>query len=147
MDLVIGIGVGSLIISVITLAAFVWGFGYRWGRLVGRILALEDKVAIMYRVFVENALLHQTQQGMISHTSPYKLTIKGRSYPPLLSMGQMQGLNYRRLSSSELFLNVVNMLGMDTIVEYCLKNEITVSQAVANTIVAVHTCEDVDNIS
>jgi len=142
MDLAMLTGITSLVISLLTLAAVVWGFGYRWGRLVGRVVAVEDKVDTMHRIFVENALTYQNQLGMIAHSSPYRFTSKGKEYPFLLSSDQMQRLKHKNLGSAELFLDVIRTIGMDTVVNYCLQNKITVSQAVANTIVAVHSCDD-----
>ena len=139
------IGIISLVISLITLAALVWGFGYRWGIIVGRITALEDKVGSIYRIFVENALTYQTQMGNISHSSPYKLTNKGNRYPLLLSQAQMLSLKQQQLENAEILLRLISTIGMDTLVDYCFRNNMTVSQAVAQTIVAVHSCEDGNN--
>ena len=136
------IGVISLVISLLTLAALVWGFGYRWGIVVGRITALEDKVGSIYRIFVENALTYQTQMGNISHSAPYKLTTAGNKYPFLLSQDQMMSLKQQQLENAEMLLRLISTVGMDYIVDYCLRNKITVSQAVAQTIVAVHSCEE-----
>ena len=132
----------SLVLSSVTLAVFVWGFGYRWGRLQEQLLGMQDKLDMMYRIFVENALTLQNKMGMISHSSPYQLTPKGKALPSLLSSTEMKGLKDQRLSDTNLFLAVVGIKGMGSIVEHCLAHDITVSQAVATTIVEVRSCED-----
>ena len=137
----------SLVISCITLVGFVWGFGYRWGQLQGQLSGMQEKLDMMYRIFVENALTLQNKMGMISRTSPYKLTDKGKALPSLLTLGEMKGLKRQSLSDTSLFLAVVSTKGMESIVEHCLSHDLTVSQAVATTIVEIRSCEDATNIS
>jgi hypothetical protein len=132
----------SLVISCITLAVFVWGFGYRWGRLQGQLSGMQEKLDMMYRIFVENALTLQNKMGMISRASPYKLTDKGKALPSLLTLGEMKGLKRQSLSNTSLFVAVVSTKGMESIVDHCLSHDLTVSQAVATTIVEIHSCED-----
>ena len=54
----------------------------------------------------------------------------------------MVGLKKQSLSDTSLFLAVVSTKGMESIVDHCLSNDLTVSQAVATTIVEIRSCED-----
>ena len=56
-------------------------------------------------------------------------------------------LKQQQLENAEMLIRLISTVGMDSIVDYCLRNNITVSQAVAQTIVAVHSCEDGNNNS
>ena len=68
----------SLVMALCACVGVLWGFAYRWGGLSERISNIEEKLNLLYTVYVENALVTQYQSGNVSHSSPYRLTIQGQ---------------------------------------------------------------------
>ena len=124
-----------------------WGFAYRWGGLSERISNIEEKLNLLYTVYVENALVTQYQSGNVSHSSPYRLTNQGQrvliGITDLLTQSDLVTLKTNNQSSSQIFLSLVRVVGMDRIVEYCLDHEMTVAQFSALAIAAVNSTDDV----
>ena len=124
-----------------------WCFAYRGCGLNERIANIEEKLNLLYTVYVENALVTQYQSGNVSHSSPYRLTNQGQrvliGITDLLTQSDLVTLKTNNQSSSQIFLSLVRVVGMDRIVEYCLDHEMTVAQFSALAIAAVNSTDDV----
>ena len=136
----------SLVMALFACIGVLWGCAYRWGGLNERIANIEEKLNLLYTVYVENALVTQYQSGNVSHSSPYRLTNQGQKalqgIADLLSKSDLLILKTNNQSSSQIFLSVVHEIGMDRIVEYCLDHNMTVAQFSALTIAAVNSADD-----
>ncbi|MQG81484.1 MAG: hypothetical protein FI692_06845 [SAR202 cluster bacterium] len=137
----------SLVMALFACIGVLWGFAYRWGGLNERIANIEEKLNLLYTVYVENALVTQYQSGNVSHSSPYRLTNQGQrvliGITDLLTQSDLVTLKTNNQSSSQIFLSLVRVVGMDRIVEYCLDHEMTVAQFSALAIAAVNSTDDV----
>ena len=137
----------SLVMALFACIGVLWGFAYRWGGLNERIANIEEKLNLVYTVYVENALVTQYQSGNVSHSSPYRLTNQGQrvliGITDLLTQSDLVTLKTNNQSSSQIFLSLVRVVGMDRIVEYCLDHEMTVAQFSALAIAAVNSTDDV----
>jgi len=136
----------SLVMALFACIGVLWGFAYRWGGLSERIANIEEKLNLLYTVYVENALVTQYQSGNVSHSSPYKLTIQGQKavlgITDLLTQSDLLILKTNNETSSQIFLSLIHVVGMDRIVEYCLDHNMTVAQFSALAIAAVNSTED-----
>lgn len=137
----------SLVMALFACIGVLWGFAYRWGGLNERIANIEEKLNLLYTVYVENALVTQYQSGNVSHSSPYRLTVQGQKalmgITNLLTQSDLVTLKTNNQTSSQIFLSLVHIVGMDRIVEYCLDHDMTVAQFSALAIAAVNSTEDV----
>ena len=137
----------SLVMALCACVGVLWGFAYRWGGLSERISNIEEKLNLLYTVYVENALVTQYQSGNVSHSSPYRLTIQGQKalmgIADLLPQSELVTLRTTNKTSSQIFLSLVHEIGMDRIVEYCLDHDMTVAQFSALAIAAVNSTDDV----
>ena len=138
----------SLVMALFACIGVLWGFAYRWGGLNERIANIEEKLNLLYTVYVENALVTQYQSGNVSHSSPYRLTVQGQKaligITNLLTQSDLVTLKTNNQTSSQIFLSLVHIVGMDRIVEYCLDHDMTVAQFSALAIAAVNSTEDVN---
>lgn len=117
---IVGIVTGGLAASVT-----IYGFGFKFSKL-------ETRVNLIWSVFVEDALRNQVKAGLLSHSSPYKLTETGLAFGEIVPASIFSKLSKKTFKSDQALTNAfIKEMGINTIIEESDKLNITVQEYLA----------------
>jgi len=106
---------------------------------VTKLSKMETKIDLIWKVFVEDALRSQVKTGILSHSSPYSLSIKFNQYRNLISSEILQKLKVKNISNDyQLMEEYIKCVGFEEISQQSRERDMSNQEYLAICVGVIH---------
>tara|TARA_Y100000034_G_scaffold98937_1_gene121357 strand:- start:46 stop:450 length:405 start_codon:yes stop_codon:yes gene_type:complete len=120
--------------GILSLLGIIYMLGYK-------LSSIDTKLSLLWKVFIEDNLRGQVQQGNLVHSSPYKLT-RSLTSDKFLSKDVISVLRKKpQLTNDQLAIEIISKVGFDSISSLSMKYDMTTQEYVALCVGAVRSLD------